>query len=203
LNTRARSLEELHAGFLTILPRIQLHGQIYFRHKPRHQRDELVAQMIALSWTWYVRLAARGKDAGEFPTALARYAAQSVHSGRRLCGQEKAKDVLSPRAQQRHRFTVLSLPSGSSLDGNIFDDALQDNTQTPVPEQVHFRLDYPVWRLSRSDRDRRIIADLMVGERTSDVAQRRGLTAARISQFRRAYHDDWRRFCGLDDDLPS
>ncbi len=38
--------------------------------------------------------------------------------------------------------------------------------------------------------------DLMAGERTLDVANRFGLSAGRVSQKRREFHDDWRRFHG-------
>jgi hypothetical protein len=203
LTTPTRSLDELHTAFLTILPRIELHGRCFFRHKKADKRDEAIAEMVALAWKSFVNCARNGKDATTFPMALARYAAQAVHNGRRLCGQEKIKDVLSPRAQQQHNFVVVSLPEGSSLNGNVFDEALIDNTQTPVPEQVSFRLDFPAWRLTRCDRDRRVIDDLMVGERTMDVAERHGLTAARISQLRRDFQEDWSRFSGLDDDLQS
>jgi hypothetical protein len=203
MTTPARSPDELHAAFLTILPRIELHGRVYFRHKKGEKRDEAIAEMVALAWKSFVNLARRGKDATQFPMALARYAAQGVHNGRRLCGQDRIKDVLSPRAQQAHNFTVVSLPEGSSLNGNIFDEALIDNTRTPVDDQVAFRLDFPAWRRTRSDRDRRVIDDLMVGERTMDVADRYGLTAARISQLRRDFYEDWTKFCGLDGSLQS
>jgi hypothetical protein len=188
----------LHAAFLSILPRIQLHGHISFRHRKPDKREEAIAEMIALAWKWFVRLAQRGKDATAWPMALARYAALAVHNGRRLCGREKSNDVLSPLAQQAHQFTVVALAEGSSLSGTRFDEALRDNTQTPVPDQVSFRIDFPAWWLSRSDRDRRVIDDLMLGERTMDVAERYGLTAARISQLRRDFHEDWTRFCSLD-----
>jgi hypothetical protein len=155
--------------------------------------------MISKSFVNCVR---NGKDPLEFPMALARRAAQAVHNGRRLCGQEKIKDVLSPRAQQQHNFTVVSLPEGSSLYGNVFDEALIDNTQAPVPDQVAFRIDFPAWRLTRCDRDRRVIDDLMRGERTLDVADRHGLTPGRVSQLRRDFQQDWDRFCGPDD-LPA
>ena len=69
-------------------------------------------------------------------------------------------------------------------------------TQTPVPEQVSFRLDFPAWRSSRCERDRRVIDELMAGERALDVAARHGLTPGRVSQLRREFHDDWTRFCG-------
>jgi hypothetical protein len=203
MDAPARSPDELHAAFLTILPRIELHGRCFFRHKKGDKRDEAIAEMVALAWRSFVNCARNGKDATTFPMALARFAAQGVHNGRRLCGQEKIKDVLSPRAQQAHNFTVVSLPEGSSLNGNVFDEALIDNTQTPVPDQVSFRLDFPAWRLTRCDRDRRVIDDLMIGGRTMDVADRHGLTAARISQLRRDFQEDWSRFSGLDDDLQS
>ena len=203
MTTPARSPDDLHAAFLSILPRIELHGRCSFKHKPSDKRDEAVAEMVALAWKWFLRLAERGKDATTFPTTLARFAAQAVHNGRRLCGQEKIKDVLSPRAQQAHDFVVVSLPEGSSLNGNLFDEALIDNTRTPVDDQVAFRIDFPAWRLTRSDRDRRVIDDLMIGERTMDVAQRYGLTAGRISQLRQDFYLDWHRFSGLDEDLQS
>src|SRR5262249_45955316 len=119
MDTPARSPDELHAAFLTILPRIELHGRCFFRHKKGEKRDEAVAEMVALAWKSFVNCARNGKDATTFPMALARFAAQAVHNGRRLCGQEKIKDVLSPRAQQEHNFTVVSLPEGSSLYGNV------------------------------------------------------------------------------------
>jgi hypothetical protein len=202
-HTAASSTNQLHAAFLTILPRIELHGRVYFRHKKGDKRDEAIAEMVALAWKSFVNCVRNGKNPLEFPMALARRAAQAVHNGRRLCGQEKIKDVLSPRAQQQHNFTVVSLPEGSSLYGNVFDEALIDNTRTPVAEQVSFRIDFPAWRLTRCERDRRVIDDLMLGERTKDVANKHGLTAGRVSQLRLDFCEDWARFCGLQDELPS
>jgi hypothetical protein len=60
--------------------------------------------MVALLWHWHLRLAQRGKDVTRFPSALASFAARAVRSGRRVYGQEKDKDVLSPLAQTRHRM---------------------------------------------------------------------------------------------------
>ena len=131
---------------------------------------------------------------------LATYAVRHVRSGRRLCGQEPVQDVLSTRAQARHGFLVASLPPGSCLLGNEFDEALRDNTQSPVPDQVAFRADFPSWLATRSQRDRRVVQDLMVGERTTDVADRHGLSQPRVSQLRREFMEDWRRFTGEGDD---
>jgi hypothetical protein len=126
---------------------------------------------------------------------LAGYATRAVRSGRRLCGPEKARDVLSPRAQQRHPFTICRLPDHSGRNGSALEEALQDNSQTPILEQVVFRLDFPRWRRTRTERDRRLLHDLMVGERTGAVSQKYGLSPGRVSQLRREFHADWDRFC--------
>ncbi len=181
--------------FLSLVPRIERHGRVFFRHlKCPHRKQDAVSEMVALAWKWFLRFVERGKDPTRFPSALATYAAKAVNSGRKLAGMDKAKDVLSPRAQKEKGFTVASLPNGSSLHGNVFDEALQDNTRSEVPDQVHFRIDFPAWRLTRTERDRRLIDDLMLGHRTLDVARRYGLSQARVSQLRREFQEDWQRF---------
>src|SRR5947209_2415922 len=110
------AIADLQIRFLVVLPRIELHGRIHFRFlRCPVQREEAIAEMVALSWRWFVSLARRGKDATRFPSALASFAARAVRSGRRVCGQEKAKDVLSPRAQQQHGFVFTAVPRSSTL----------------------------------------------------------------------------------------
>lgn len=192
---QTHALEHLHAAFLTLVPRIETHGRIYFRHlRCAHRREEALAEMTALCWKWFLRLTERGKDADRFAAALVGFAARAVRSGRRACGQERAKDVMSPLAQARHDFVVEHLPEGSTLGGNAYDEALADNTQTPVPEQAAFRADFPRWRDSFSDRDREIMDRLMMGERTQDVAREFGISPARVSQLRREFMTSWDQF---------
>ena len=45
-----------------------------------------------------------------------------------------------------------------------------------------------------TDRDRRIMERMSVGERTMKLADQFGISPARISQLRRQFHDDWQRF---------
>jgi len=154
--------------------------------------------MVALCWRWFVRLHRQGKDPAQFVGALAAYAAKPVRSGRRLCGQEHPKDVMSPFAQHRRGFSVGRLPDFETLSENPLRTALADNTRTPVDQQVCFRLDFPAWLRSLSQRDRRVVEDLMLGERTLDVARRHGLSPGRVSQLRREFMDGWLAFCGED-----
>jgi hypothetical protein len=190
-------LTVLHAGFLALLPRIELHARITFRHfKCPDKKEDAVAEVVAIAWLWFVRLAQKGKDAGRFPMTLAAFAARAVKSGGRLCGMEKSKDVLSPVAQQRHSFVVTMLPEHDPVFTNPFSEALADNMQTPVPEQVCFRVDFPAWLQALGDRNRRIALDMALGHRTVDLAAMHGLTQGRISQLRQEFHLDWLRFHG-------
>jgi hypothetical protein len=137
----------------------------------------------------------RGKDPTTFVSVLATYAVKAANAGRRISGQLKAKDVMNERTQQRRGFTVCKLPDCSTLNTNPLSEALIDNTQSPVPDQVAFRCDFPAWLRTHSQRDRRIIQDMARSERTLDLAQKYGLSRARISQKRSEFHDDWNRFC--------
>src|ERR1700676_518198 len=201
-------IEHLHSRFMKLVPRIEMHARIYFRDlKCQAKKDDAIAETIAIAWKWFLSLAERGKDPSNFVVAFVSLAARSVKSGRRICGQEKAKDVMSSQAQQRHGFKVESLPVSTCAPleslysmpqgqekQDIFEERLQDNTQTPVPDQAAFRCDFPMWRLSRTDRDRRVIDDLGMGERTLDVSKKYGISPGRISQLRRDFMDDWQRF---------
>jgi len=201
------SPDQLHDRFLTLLPRIEMHGRIYFRHLRGHKKADAIAEMVALAWQWFVRLMERDKDPSDFLTTFTTFLARAVNSGRRLAGKAKAKDVMNPATQRRHGFTVeplpcspaashdrlYSMPHGQEMH-DAFEERLQHNTVSPVPEQAAFRIDFPRWRRTRCYRDRRILDDLMAGHRTLDVSHRHGLSPARVSQLRREFHSDWERF---------
>jgi hypothetical protein len=190
------SIHDLQSRFLSLVPRIEQHGRVFFRHlRPRSLREERIAEMVALAWKWYRRLAEQGKDAAQFPSMMATFAARAVNSGRRLCGKESAKDVLSSDAQQRHVFKVKNLPDGYSPVREVFETALTDNTVTRPDEQARFRINFPAWLRTRTERDRLMVQDLMVGDRTCEVSQKYGVSRGRVSQMRRDFHDDWERFC--------
>jgi hypothetical protein len=90
---------------------------------------------------------------------------------------------------------LYGLPLGQQFL-NAFEERLHDNTQTPVPEQAAFRIDFPAWRRTRSHRDRQIIDKMLQNERTLDLAKEFGVCPARISQLRQEFYQDWMRFHG-------
>src|SRR5262249_28372622 len=126
------------AHFLAaVWPVVERHARIYFRHlRCPHAREEAVAEAVALAWAWHLRLARRGRDAALFPSALATFAARAVANGRRLCGQERANDVLSPRSQRRRGFLVSTVPAVAAQSVNPVSEALPDNTPRPGPRQL-------------------------------------------------------------------
>jgi hypothetical protein len=205
----------LHSIFLAILPRVEQHGRIYFRHLSPHRRADAVQEMRALGWKWLLQLHQRGKDPTNFVTAFVTFLARAVNSGRRLAGMAKAKDVLNPLAQKRHGFRVEHLPTslrnshehlyssplGQELQDEL-EERLQDNTVTPVFQQVQFRIDFPAWLKTLTPRERRMVRGMMRNERTSDIGKRFQVSPGRISQLRREFYDAWQRFCG-DADQPS
>jgi hypothetical protein len=141
-------------------------------------------------------LVSRGKTALDFVSALATFASRALNSGRRVCGHERKKDVHSPVARRLRGFTVCRLPYFTTLDGNPLEEALQDNTVSLMPEQVAFKSIFPAWRLSKTERDRRLIDLLMLGERTRDVGRLFCLSDDPISQKRCLFREDWARFRG-------
>ena len=192
------SFDALHAHFLQILPLIDRHGEVYFRHlRCWHRLQEALAEMRGLAWKWFLRLHEQGKDAANFPSVLAVYAARAVRSGRRLCGQERAKDVLSGRAQQHETLHgAVVARAGQRRRGQRDHGCLRDNTKSPPDEQAAFRIDFPAWLLRHTDRNRRIAHDMALGERTRDLADKYGTTQGRISQLRRDFRADWMHFTG-------
>ena len=202
--TPASPTDALHATFLSILPRIVLHGEVVFRRvRCPHRKEEYLAEMTALCWRWLVRLARQGKDATQFVSALATFAARQVWSGRRLCGQEQSKDAMSGRAQRRHRFSVSDLPQQSTLNGNPLEEALRDTTQSSPDELAAFRVDFPQWLDRLGERNRALALDAALGNRTDELAEDYGISCGRISQLRRQLHDSWQRFHGEGPRYPS
>jgi len=186
----------VHA-FLARLPLVESQARFAFRHlRCPQERDDAVADVVALVWTWYRRLLARGEDPSMFVVTLANFASRHVKAGRRLCGKESGKDVLSRIAQRRYGFRAERLQDRGGYDEPEWQEALTDNMQTPVPEAAAFRIDFPEWLRSWSGRDRRLIEDMAVGETTTKLARKYGVSLGRVAQKRAEFREDWERFCG-------
>jgi hypothetical protein len=172
-----------------------------FRHQTWIDLEEVQAEATAAAIQSHRRIHASGRDPSPFLGRLAAFAVSHVHSGRNVGGLQNSTDVLSGRAQRQHGFRVLSLsnryPSRDHLDRDVstIADHLRESTlRSPVCEAVAFRVDFPQFLATLSQRDRAMALFLAVGNRAKAAARRFGLSAARISQLRHKWQRAWLRF---------
>jgi hypothetical protein len=192
---RQRCVPSWHAGFLAILPAIERHAQIAFRHLDPETKAEAVAEAVAAALVSYVNLVKRGLGHRAFPSTVAHYAVNHVRNGRHVGGHENNTDVLSRSARRRRGFRVRSL-NGCDWDQGPWREALLEDQRTPIPDQAAFRIDLPEWLRTLTQRDRQVAEMLATGEKTSKVAEKFGLSWGRISQIRQELHTAWNRFHG-------
>jgi DNA-directed RNA polymerase specialized sigma24 family protein len=193
LNSASTVAEQ--AEFLTLLPAIRNHAHLAFRNLPDADREEAVADAIALAWQAYRRLKARGKQPALFRIALARFAVLGVCNGRHVGRRTSSRDVLARLAQRRRSFRVHSLESPATGCRDWGRDALVDG-RTPVPQQAAFNLDFNAWLYNLPPLRQKVTALLAQGFATNEVASMFKVSSSRISQLRRELATDWCRFHG-------
>lgn len=164
-------------------------------------REDLVAETVALAWGYDVQLLRRGKNPVSFVTTLARRAAQAALAGRWVCGAERARDALSPRARLRGRVCVERLGDHRECrcrragEGAVKELAAAD-PRVRVPDQAAFRVDYPRFRAGLPPAARAALDLLAAGWRTGAAAARLRVTPSRVSQLRRELAEKWAAFHG-------
>lgn len=184
-----------HERFHAMLPAIQAQAKFAFRHLNPEAREDAIQETIANALVAFVRLVQREKTDIAYPTPLVRFAVAQIHDGRRVGNRLNVRDVLSPYAQQEKGIRVERLDRFDEED-NEWVEAVVEDHRTPVPDQVAFRCDFPVWLERLSRRNRRIAEALSVGHTTSDVARRFRVSPGRISQLRRDLQQSWQEFQG-------
>jgi len=198
----------LHHAFLELLPRLQTHAEISFRHVRCPQaRAEKIAEAVALAWRWFLRLKEQGRDVNQFIVTFCRLVVRAVRSGRKITSMHKSKDVLNELAQQRFGFKVERLPASNScpheslysdVSGqekhDAYEERLQENMVTPIPEQVAFRLDWPRFLASLTRRDQEMAHFLSLGNSNKHASRKFGLTPGRVTQLRQQWLREWKLF---------
>ena len=71
-----------------------------------------------------------------------------------------------------------------------------EDRKANIPDLAAFRIDFAEWLKTLTRRDRKIVNAMTSGEGTFAVADRFGLTPARVSQLRRKFEMAWRVFQG-------
>ena len=186
--------------FLNVMPAVQKHAAICFRSLRAERRAEATAEAIAQALVAYEGLVRKNQLSRAYASSLANYAVKVVKDCRRVGGHKSSCDIMSPLTQKRRGFVVGSLGAWGPPDGP-WQEVVVESRRAGVAGNpatlAAFRLDFAQWLSQWSQRDRRIINALAAGNRTQDVAQRFKVSAARISQLRRAYQRSWETFQGM------
>jgi hypothetical protein len=180
-------------NFLAVLPAVQSHATITFRHLGPEAKAEAEAHAIATACVNYYSLTRKHKLSQAYAGSVATYAVKMVKGGRCVGGHLSSKDVLNPLTHRRRQFTVRSTSSWDRAEGQWRDMVLETRRASPA-DQACFNIDFQEWLQQWPERHRRIIHALASGERTNAVAKQFGVTEARISQLRRQYETSWEQF---------
>ncbi|MBP88081.1 MAG: hypothetical protein CMJ64_15385 [Planctomycetaceae bacterium] len=194
----ARKSEELKTatwqeGFLEMMPMIEQQARVAFRDLDAEAREDAIAEVTANAMVAYERLHERGELQRAFASALAKYAIRQFFDGRRTGTPQCSRDVYSARAKKTVGYEVLSLGAPGEQVGEWM-ECLINNRQTPVPDQVAFRMDFPRWLDNQTPRDKRVAQRLSLGYSTGEVAKEFSISPARVSQLRRELADSWHEF---------
>lgn len=98
-------------------------------------------------------------------------------------------------AQRKRDFQIDRLDRYDAAE-NCWKEAVIEDSRTPPPDQVAFRIGFPEWLLLLPSRNRRIAKSLALGYTTSEVAKRFWISAGRVSQLRHELNDSWLDFLG-------
>jgi DNA-binding NarL/FixJ family response regulator len=176
-----------HAVFMSLVPRLETHARVRFRHLNATDREEAVADVVAYGFASFLRLKERGKDPAAFPAVFAHFVARAVANGRGVVPRFSARDLLGRLLGER--VTVYKLDDPMP-DGGWWRDLALDR-RVRVDEQAAFNIDFPAWLATLSAVKRRVAELLARGHATDEAADRTGLSAGRVSQLRRELADSW------------
>jgi len=185
----------LQEQFLQMLPQIRQKACFAFRGSPPESRDDLVAEVVANCFCAWTGLVSHGKEHVASPTTLAQYAIRQIRAGRRVGTRFNGRDLISASSLRSERVNVEQLDRFDGQKGTWHEILVEDRKARP-PEVAAARIDFEAWLCLLSGRDRRIAEMLATGEKTSLVAQRFGLTAARVSQLRSRFKASWEQLQG-------
>ncbi len=166
-----------------MLPHIERHARIAFRHLRGDTRDEAVQEAVCNACQAYARLAEQGRSNAATWSSLAKYAVAQVRGGRCVGSPLNVRDVCSTYCQGRKGVRVGPLCRWDHQEGAWQEILVEDKSVTPA-DLAASRIDVPAFFASLSRRNRRIAEKLAMGEPTKQVANMFKISAGRVSQLR-------------------
>jgi hypothetical protein len=191
-----------HATFEAMIPTIETHAKVAFRHLGCEARAEMVQEVICNCCQAYARLVEQGKTAVAFPTALAKFGVRQAKEGRKVGSKLNVKDISSDYCQQKKNLLLERLDRYDSEEQAWSEILVEDRHAGPA-ETAIVRLDFSTWLKRLPPRLRKIATFLSRGESTSTAAKRFRVSQGRISQIRRELLAAWRAFQGEEPALAT
>ncbi|MEK6239027.1 MAG: hypothetical protein N2C14_30295, partial [Planctomycetales bacterium] len=187
------SIPDWHARFLEMLPTILKVASYAFRDFDEEAQEDLTAEVVANCLVAFTRLVKQGREDRAYPSPLAWYAVRQVREGRKVGALRNCKDVSSEYSQRQKGFHMERLGWKTKQAGRWVELVAEDR-RTPVPEQAAFRMDFPAWLATLSNRKRQVAEDMAMNESTKDLASRFGISPGRVSQLRGEFKESWQTF---------
>ena len=184
-----------HADFEAIIPAIERHAKIAFRHLDPEAREEAVQETICNACQAFVRLVELGKTDVAYATVLARFGVSQTREGRKVGGKLNCRDILSDYCQQKKSLVVERLDHYDS-DEEAWAEILIEDRHAGPAETAIVRIDFATWLRSLPGRLRKIALFLANGETTTAAAKRFRVSQGRISQIRKELFLAWHCFQG-------
>ena len=184
-----------HAAFEAMVPLIERHAKIAFRHLDAEAREEAIQETVCNACCAYARLVELNKVDVAYPSALARFGVAQTKAGRRTGGKLNCRDILSEYCQQKKKLVVERLDQ-FDVDEEGWAEILIEDKHAGPAETAATRIDFSTWLHRLPRRLRKIAAFLATNETTSAAAKRFRVSAGRISQIRKQLYHGWRQFQG-------
>jgi hypothetical protein len=178
-----------------MLAQIRSQARLAFRLLRPEHREEMIQEAIANAYCAFVRLVRRGKADIAYASPLANFAIRQVIAGRRVGAKSSSRDVTSAYARLVEGIIVERLDTFDPEQGEWRAVLIEDRRATPA-DIAAARIDVAAWFRSLDLKSHRIALALAMGDTTSEVARRTGLSSARVSQIRGLLKASWEAFQG-------
>jgi hypothetical protein len=178
-----------------MLPSIERHARTALRRLSGEAREDAHGEVVANCMCAYLRLHQRAELQRAYASVLVRYAVAMYFRGRRVGTTQNSRDVYSSTSRTGSQSTIRLIGTPGERHA-VWMECLVDNHRTSVPEQVHFRIEFPRWLSLQTGRNRGIVEMLTLGFSTDEVAHRFKISRGRVSQLRREFDDSWKQFSG-------
>jgi len=184
-----------HAAFEEMIPVIETHARVSFRHLNPDAREEAIQETICNACQAYARLAELGKTDLAYASVLASFGVAQVRDGRKVGNTLNIRDVSSDYCQQRKNLILERLDHYDSEE-DAWNQILVEDKHAGPAQIAATRIDFAAWLKTLKPRTRKIARFLSLGHRTKDTAKTFNTSTCRVSQLRRELYESWQSFCG-------